>query len=473
MKNRTMCLPGFSNVMRKSRAHTGARAALKEAQSVDGLAALVARFIPTELFKAKPGSRTRMFTPMITFTAFLGQVMDRGSSCREAVRKVQSWFLASGHEAPTGNNSAYCQARTRLDLDLLRKAFESLCTWFEEKAKPSDLWYGREVKVVDSTGISMPDTSENRSAFEYAGNQKPGCGFPTGKLLGVFSLATGHLQRFVHGNWKEHDMGMIRSVIGWINEGDIMVADRGFCGWGVMALLVRKRVDVVIRLHQRRAISNHLTSWDKPQRQGAWSQALWDELPASLSLRMVRYKVEEPGFRTKEVILVTTLTNKKTYPDEAIIELYGRRWQVELNLRDIKTTLGLDILRSKSPDLIFKEIYMQAIAYNIVRGVMLKTSRQAQRPLYRLSFKGTVDTLRQWTVLFGNTDSKTIQSRWEDLLLALACDLVPERPGRSEPRAVKRRPKVYQKLTTARRLMVVSKSRRIKNKPKASKTTLS
>lgn len=457
-----MYLPGFSNLMRRSRAGTAAKAAMKEAESVDGLAGLVARFIPTELFKTKEGSRTRLFTAMVTFTAFLGQVMNRGSSCREAVRRVQSWFLASGQEAPTSNNSAYCQARARLDLELVRKAFHCLATWFETETKPSDLWCGRSVKVVDCTGISMPDTEQNRTEFEYAGNQKPGCGFPTGKLLGVFSLATGHLDQFIHGNWKEHDMGLIRSVIGWIHEGEVVVADRGFCGWGVMALLVRKKVDVVFRLHQCRPWSKGLSQWEKPQRQGRWEKALWRELPDSLTVRMVRYKIEDPGFRTKEVILVTTLTDEKRYPDQAIIELYARRWQVELNLRDIKTTLGLDVLRSKSPALIHKEIYMQAIAYNMVRGVMLKTARQSQRPIYRLSFKGTVDTLRQWTTLFGHTDSKTIASRWEDLLLALAADLVPERPGRSEPRAVKRRPKVYQKLTTHRRKMIVAKSRRNK-----------
>lgn len=446
--------------------------AMKEAESFDGLAALVSRFIPTELFKTKDGARNRMFTAMVTFTAFLGQVMNRGSSCREAVRKVQSWFLASGQEAPTGNNSAYCQARYRLEPALLRTAFDRLCTWFDAETKPTDLWWGRNVKVADGTGISMPDTALNRAEFEYAGNQKEGCGFPTGKLLGVFSLATGHLHRFVHGNWKEHDISMVRSVIAWIDEGDVFVADRGFCGWGLMALLVRKNVDVVIRLHQKRDSSSSLNHWDKPERYGTWEEDLWAELPDSISIRTVRYKITEPGFRTKEVVLVTTLTDKKKYPDSAIMELYGRRWQVELNFRDIKTTLGLDVLRSKSPDLIYKEIYMQAIAYNIVRGVMLKSARQHHRPIYRLSFKGTVDTLRQWTGLFGHTDAKTITARWADLLLALAADIVPDRPGRSEPRAKKRRPKVYQQLTTNRHQMIVAKSRRNKGAPNASKTAL-
>lgn len=329
------------------------------------------------------------------------------------------------------------------------------------------------MKVVDGTGISMSDTTRNRAEYEYAGGQKKGCGFPTGKLLGVFSLATGHLHCFVHGNWKQHDIGMARRIIGWLNPGEVLVADRGFCGWGLMALLARKKVDVVIRLHARRDASSHLDHWDKPQRQGDWDKELWAELPDAIAVRIVRYKVEAPGFRTKEVVLVTTLTDRKKYTDQAIMELYARRWQVELNLRDIKTTLGLDVLRAKTPELIEKEIYMQAIAYNIVRGVMLKSARQHHRPIHRLSFKGTVDTLRQWTVLFGLTDSKTIHARWADLLGALAADIVPERPHRSEPRAVKRRPKVYQHLTTDRHKMTVSKSRRNKGTPNASKKALS
>ena len=156
-----------------------------------------------------------------------------------------------------------------------------------------------------ATAISMSDTTHNRAEYEYAGGQKKGCGFPTGKLLGVFSLATGHLHCFIHGNWKQHDIGMARRVIGWLNPGEVPVADRGFCGWGLMALLARKQVDVVIRLHARRDASSHLDHWDKPQRQGDWDKDLWAELPDVIAVRIVRYKVDAPGFRTKEVVLVT------------------------------------------------------------------------------------------------------------------------------------------------------------------------
>ena len=472
MTNRTMYLPGFSGLMRRSRAQTTATQVMREASAAEGLAKLVANFIPTELFATKDGGRERMFTPMVTFTAFLGQVMSRGSSCREAVRLVQTWFLAASKQSPDDSTSAYCQARGRLELAQIRAAFRRVCGWFEDKPVSKDLWGGRRVMVMDGTGISMPDTKANREVYEYAGGQKEGCGFPTGKLLGLFSLASGHLHQFVQGNWKEHDISMARSVVGWVDIGDIVVADRGFCGWSLMALLARKNVDVVLRLHQARRPRGDRDEWAKPQRQGDWDTALWAELPESISVRIVHYRIEEPGFRTKEVTLVTTLLDTRKYPDKTILDLYLRRWRVELSFRDIKTTLGLDILRTKSPALVEKEIYMQAIAYNIVRGVMLQSAQQYDEDLERMSFKGTVDTLRQWTRFMGQRDPKLLNARWHDLLCALAADLVPHRPNRSEPRAVKRRPKVYQQLTGPRDKMVVSKSRRNRGAPNASKSAL-
>jgi hypothetical protein len=462
MQIKTMYLPGFSYLLKGRRPKSEVSRVMEQATKLDGLAALVARFIPTETFKVE-GERKRLFTAMVTFTAFLGQVLHRGSSCREAVRRVQAWFLATGQTPPDDNTSAYCQARSRLGIDVLRKAHDRLCQWFVDRTKAGDLWLGRSVKVVDCTGISMADTVSNRKRFPYAGGQRTGCGFPTGKLVGLFSLATGHLHRFAFDSWKTHDVPLMRRLIGWINEGEILLGDRGFCGWGLIALLARKKVDVVLRVHQARQVKGALMHWAKPQCLAGWDRALWAELPDRVTVRIVRYRVETPGFRTKEVVLATTLLDSQKYPDAAIMELFGRRWQVELNFRDIKTSLGLDVLRAKSAALVQKEIFMQVIAYNIVRGVMLQSAHQHQEALYRLSFKGTVATLRQWTFLFGRApDAKTLSSRFEDILLALASDLVPHRPNRIEPRAVKRRPKVYQRLTAPRHEMVVSPSRRQK-----------
>jgi hypothetical protein len=458
MKIITMSLPGFSRHLRSRQAKSKAATMIKKAEKLDGLAALVAEFIPMELF-TQADARKRMFTAMVTFTAFLGQVMSRASSCRDALRRVQAWAIASKQEEPDDNTSGYCQARSRLPCGILKKAHEALCEWFSIKVKESDLWHGRVVKVVDGTGFSMPDTDQNREKFPYAGGQTKGCGFPTGKLVGLFNLATGHLHRFVFDSWKNHDIMLMRDLVGWVNPGEILLGDRGFCGWGLIALLKRKDVDVVLRLHQARGVKAGRTIWKKPIAKEGWDHALWAELPDELEVRIITFRVEVAGYRTKEVSVATTLLDEEKYPDKEIIKLYERRWQVELNFRDIKTTLGLDVLRTLTPEMIEKEIYMQVIAYNMVRGLMLHSAHQHHKSVYRMSFKGTVDTLRQWTMLFGLTSEKTIRARFEDILLALASDLVPERPNRSEPRAVKRRPKVYQLLNKPRKKMVVSPSR--------------
>lgn len=461
MKCLTLYLPGFSHRLCGRRTLPDATGLRARSDELDGLAALVARFIPAGAFASAAGQRERVFTPWVTFITFLGQVLSRGSACREAVRRVQAWCVATRRSPPDENTSAYCQARARLPLDLLRDAHERLGGWIAHHTKEAWRWCGRSVKVLDGCGLSMPDTDENRARWPYAGGQKPGCGFPTAQLVGLFCLATGRLVRFAVGSWKAHEIPLARQLIGWIEKGEIVLTDRGFCGWGFMALLQRKGVDVVMRAHQARRLQGRRMTWAKPQRPQSWTKSLWRELPAELIVRLVRFRVAVPGFRTQAIVLVTTLLDEETYPDEAIVALYRRRWAVELCFRDIKTTLGLDVLRCQSPELVEKEVWLQVIAYNLVRALMLEAAWTHGVELERLSFKGTVDTLRQWTPLFAPGMFAFKRAR-QELLRIIAADQVPDRPNRSEPRARKRRPKSYQLLTRRRHLMVISPSRALK-----------
>lgn len=455
---KTMFLPGFSHRL------CGRRAAGKvqrQTDRLDGLAALVGRFIPAGLFAPGAQQRKRTYTPWVTFVTFLGQVLSRGSACREAVRRVQAWCVADKRTVPDENTSAYCQARARLPLAVLRAAHDELGGWIERHTQEAWRWCGRAVKVLDGCGVSMPDTKENRTRWPYAGGQKPGCGFPTAQMVGLFCLATGRLVRFALDSWKAHEIPLARQLIGWMQPGEIVLTDRGFCGWGLIALLHRKGVDVVMRAHQARKLSGRRMSWVKPQRPATWTKALWRELPEAIAVRIVRFRVVMPGFRTHEVVLVTTLLDEQAYPDDALAALYRRRWAVELCFRDIKTTLGLDVLRCQTPALVEKEVWLQAIAYNLVRALMLEAAWTHGVELERLSFKGTVDTLRQWTPLFAPSMFAFKRAR-EELLRIIAADPVPLRPNRSEPRARKRRPKAYQMLTKPRQKMVVSPSRALK-----------
>ncbi len=301
-------------------ARTQASRAASRAASLDGLAVLVAKFIPTELFDPVGDQRERVYSPWVTFIAFLGQVLTRGSGCREAVRHVQAWCVAGRRRVPSDNDSAYCRARKRLPIEHLRVAHKEIGRWNDQRADDAQRWCGRSVKVIDGSGISMSDTKENRARFPYAGGQKPGCGFPTGQLVGLFCLATGRLVCFAIESWKAHEIPLARLLISWVEPGDILLADRGFCGWGLIALLWRKKVDVVMRAHQARKLKGERMTWKKPQRiTPTWDKALWNELPEELVMRIVRFRVSIPGFSTEEIVLVTTLLDTEAYPDS---ELY-------------------------------------------------------------------------------------------------------------------------------------------------------
>lgn len=458
MKNGTMYLPGFSHRLYGRRAQATVSGLSGRAQALDGLAALVARFIPAELFTPTARQRERVFTPWVTFVAFLGQVLTRGSACREAVRRVQAWCVVDKRAMPDDSPSAYCQARARLTLDPLVAAHGALGEWIERRTKEAWRWCGRSVKVLDGCGLSMPDTAENRARWPYASGQKAGCGFPTAQMVGLFCLATGRLVRFALGPWQANEIRQARPMLDWIESGEVVLTDRGFCGWGFIALLQNKGADVVMRAHQSRRLKGRRMIWRRPQRKQTWTKEQWQELPTALTVRLVRFRVAVPGFRTKQVVLVTTLLDEQAYPDEAIAALYRRRWAVELCFRDIKTTLGLDVLRCQSPELIEKEIWLQVLAYNLVRALMLEAAWTHEVELARLSFKGTVDTLRQWTPLFAPRMFAFRRAR-QELLRVIAVDQVPDRPDRVEPRARKRRPKIYPLLAKPRHQMIAALSR--------------
>jgi hypothetical protein len=329
------------------------------------------------------------------------------------------------------------------------------------------------VKIVDGTGVSMPDTPENQKAFPQSSGQKPGCGFPHAKLVGCFCLASGALIEWVEGTLKNHEYALFTKLWDLFEKGDVLLTDRGFCAFEAIARLLGRGVDSVMRLHQARCTdfrkgrrlskNERLVQWDKPKvRPSSTPLRQWKKLPQTLTLRYLKIHVSTPGFRTQQIIVVTTLTDTETYSAEALGELYFRRWSVELFFRDIKITLGMDVLRCKTPEMVRKEIIMHAIAYNLIRALMQEAASTYHVELTRISFKGTADTLRQWAeVLNAAANNNREFARLKETLLGLlAEDLVPLRPQRSEPRARKRRPKNYRLLTKPRREMIVADSRK-------------
>jgi hypothetical protein len=423
-------------------------------------------------------SRQRTYPLDLTFWAFLSQVLSPGSSCREIVRKIQAWYAPQNKRLPDSGTSAYCQARSRLPLPRLLELHQRSADKLRARIVAPDLWLGRCVKVVDGTGVSMPDTPANQQDWPQPSTQKPGCGFPVVKLVACFCLASGALLQWVEGTLKEHDCRLLQKLLSAFKKGDVVLADRGFGSYASLATLLAHGVDAVMRVHHFRKLDwrvgrrlgqrDRLMCWKKgPLQGGLWSRAQWEQLPKEIMVRLVEIVVAVPGFRTQKLVLVTTLLDAKTYNAKALGQLYFHRWAVELFLRDIKTTLGLDVLRCQTPAMIRKEIVMHALAYNLIRALMQDIAHTCQIHLHRLSFKGTADALRQWRDLFENIKSQARATCKLRRLFyqSIADDLLLDRPNRAEPRAVKRRPKNFRLLTQPRHQMVVERCRKQSQKP--------
>jgi len=348
------------------------------------------------------------------------------------------------------------QELTRLSAQLRRRI---------EKAATIPLWCGRPVRVVDGTCFSMPDTPENQKAFPQSHQQQPGCGFPIVRAVALFSLATGSLLGLTWGVLRTGELELFRQLWTLLRPGDVLLGDRLFCTYLDLFRLRSKGIDSVMRKHQRRTksvrevqplgLGDRLVDWIKmkPCPKGLTPRQ-WKRIPQTLRLREVFFTVTVPGFRSRTLTLATTLLDPQAFPAEALIELYRRRWMAELFFKDIKISLGMDILHCKSPQMIEKEIWMFVIAYNLIRALMLEAAKQYEKDPLRLSFKGTLSTLRQWTPLFVTVGLSTIKRRAliHELLNYLARDPVPLRPHRNEPRAIKRRKKNFQLLTQPRQL---------------------
>jgi len=406
--------------------------------------------------------RERVFTPRVAFWAFLSQILTPGSSCRYALLKVQSLILSLKQSSICSSTSAYCQARCRLPQKLLHDLRQNVVEKLEKQIQPGDLWMKRHVKIVDATSASLPDTAKNQKQWPQPAEQKPGCGFPVVKICALFSLATGALIANVQSHLNVYDGRLFPKPWKWLSDGDVILADRAFCSFATISSLLKRNVDSVFRLHQARSVdfrkgkrlgkNDHLVRWKKPpQRTETMSEKIFNSLPDELWLREIKFSIDIPGFRTRKVYLVTTLLNPKIYPLSSLAELFRKRWNAELNFRDIKTTMGMEHLRSQSPSMALKELTVFFIAYNLIRLIMFEAARKNRVKLQSISFKGTVDLLTSCAWLFRqHLLKKRLRS---DLLRLIAYDALPHRPDRSEPRAIKRRPKSCQYLTKPRRLM--------------------
>lgn len=399
--------------------------------------------------------RERVLDPLTTIHLFVVQIL-HGNTAINHLRHLSGLAFTA---------SAYCQARARLPLAVLQRLLQRVAQAVPPTPADEGRWRGHRVFHVDGSSFSMPDTPALQKRFGQPGGQKPGCGFPVAHLLALFHAGTGMLVQVPAAPLRTHDMAQVGLLHPQLQAGDVLVGDRAFCSFAHFAVLFTRQLHGVFRLHQRQlvdftprrpynapgqkrrkglptsrwlrklGVSDQLVQWFKPKERPRWlGPEEYAALPASLVLRELRYRVTQPGFRTRAVTLVTTLVDARAYPAAALAELYRQRWQVETHLRELKTTMGLEVLRCETEQGVLKELTTFALVYNLVRLVMGEAARRQAVPVERISFS---DALR-WLA-----DARP-GSPLPDLVVN------PARPGRVEPRAVKRRPKEYDRLNRPR-----------------------
>ena len=408
-------------------------------------------------------SRTRQWTLRLTFWSFLWQVAQVGSSCRDAVRQAIALCASQGLPAPSDEDSAYCTARAKLPIQRLDQIHQQLVQQGQERVARGELWCGRRVRVLDGTCVTMADTPSNQAVFPQASVQKPGCGFPVCRILASFCLATGMILHWITGHWYQHELSLLAGLLECCTAGEVLLGDRGFGNFPVLAQCLARNLDGVFRANtaKRRLDFRQGKRLGKDDRQVVWhrgpkprymSAGQWSRLPEQITVRELRVRLRESGFRTRSVLLVTTLLDPVTYPPGVLASLYRRRWEMELCFRHLKTTLQMEHLRCKSPPMVDRELRMHFLSHNLVRRMGLEAARRHRVPVSRISFAGALGAAHTFAEACLRARGRNAQEHIrERLYQLLAGDLVPERPGRREPRAVKRRPKPYPLLNAHRR----------------------
>jgi hypothetical protein len=401
--------------------------------------------------------RKRVLDPATTVYLFLLQVLHGNTACQHVVH-FGGWSFT---------DSAYCQARKRLPLAVFHALLEAIAAAFRSATAGEARWHGHRVWLVDGSSFSMPDEPELQRHFGQPGGQRKGCGFPVAKWLALFDLTTGMLLRSAPAPLRSHEMSGAAAISRELEPGDLVLGDRGFCSYAHLALLRRRGLHGAFRVHQKQIVdftprrpgarwgskdlpglprsrwvlaqgdADQVVVWSKPRGKPSWMDAgPYAQLPDEVTVRELRYRVEVPGYRVREITLVTTLLDAATYPATALADLYYRRWQVEINFKHIKISMKMDVLRCRTVEGVLKELAVFCLAYNLVRSTMADSARLQGVEPGRVSL---VDAVR-WLIGVEEADASVLVVN-------------PARPGRVEPRVVKRRPKQYMRLTVPRAVL--------------------
>jgi hypothetical protein len=409
----------------------------------------------------------RIFTPLVTLWVFLEQVLSADHSCRAAVARLIAHRVSQGLKPCSSETGAYCQARKRLPERFFSAVACLVGRKLDAQVKTEWLWKGRRVYMFDGSTVSMPDTPENRKEYPPTYNQKPGTSFAIARIGALISLACGTIVNLGicrYAGKGQGEVSLIRQLWDILRRGDVLLGDRLMANWAGIVMLQQRGVDFVGRLNKAKRISDfrkgirlgkndHLVCWKKPASIRSLDRKTYRSLPDSLTIREARFWVEQPGFRTRSIVVVTTLLDPEQVSVEELATLYRARWNNELDLFSIKVTLQMDMLRCKTPEMVRKEIWTHVLAYNLIRTVMAQAAADVGITPRSISFKATLQVLEASQPLIAYQSHRGANHRaelYQEVLRAVAIHRVADRPDRFEPRLRKRRSKHYENLTRPR-----------------------
>lgn len=411
-----------------------------------------------------------VYSTVVTLWAFLGQVLRDGkeAACQSAVARIVTYQQQTGAAVPTRDTGGYCRARAKLSEGALHDLTCEIANELQEQADPAWLWKGLHAKLVDGFTFTMPDTDANQAVYPQQSSQKKGVGFPIARACAILSLATACVINAAAGPYSGKETGetaLLREMLDSLEAGDVVVADRYYCSFMMIALLLSRGVNVCARMHQRRHVDfrrgqrlgkyDHLVEWTKPARPDWMDEATYESIPAKITLREIRFNVIEPGRRVETLTIVTTLVDAERYSKEDIAELYGYRWHSELDLRSIKQSLHLDHVRCKSPEMVRSELWTTLLGYNLIRTTAAAAALLHGRQPREISFTGTCQyVLSSWMLnSLGYIGPRGLLAHCEALLCQISQCTVGDRPGRIEPRVIKRRRHRYKLMRESRKAL--------------------
>lgn len=404
--------------------------------------------------------RYNFYSPDITLYLFLSQVLGK-ETLDQAVARFMAFNLAQGKPVPSSNTSGYSQARSKLPEDLISDLARESAKMLEEEMPERWLFKGRAVRLLDGSTLSMPDTSENQEEYPQPNTQKKGIGFPIARIVTITSLSSGMLLDLAIGEYSGKGTGehaLLRELLHNFKEGDIAIADAYYPSFFLTAELMRMGVDFIFPMHagrdydfrrgDRLGKKDHIVEWKKPKKPEWMNDEEYNNFPEKISIREIEIEKRAKGYRTQKIVIVTSFLDREAINKDEISELYSCRWFVELDLRTLKETMDMGILKGKTPEMVRKEIWAHILAYNLIRKIMAQSAIVHDKNPRELSFTHALNLIISFRdrILLSEENELT----YKILLQKISEKEVGNRPGRREPRVVKRRPKAFPRMQKPR-----------------------